>query len=63
MLPEQMEQTEAAVEAQQAVCGSADFYQRPHEEVTAELEKLSALEAQLEAQMERWMELEAMAEG
>ena len=63
MLPEQMEQTEAAVEAQQAVCGSADFYQRPHEEVTAELEKLSTLEAQLESQMERWMELEAMAEG
>jgi ABC transport system ATP-binding/permease protein len=63
MLPEQMEQTEAAVEAQQAVCGSADFYQRPHEEVTAELEKLSTLEAQLETQMERWMELEAMAEG
>jgi len=63
MLPELLEQTEAAVEAQQAVCGSVDFYNRPHEEVTTELEKLSALEAQLEAQMERWMELEAMVEG
>ena len=63
MLPELLEQTEAAVEAQQTVCGSVDFYNRPHEEVTTELEKLSALEAQLEAQMERWMELEAMVEG
>lgn len=62
-LPEQLEQVEASVEQQQTVCSDAGFYQRPHDEVTAELAKLQGFEAELESLMERWVELEAMLEG
>lgn len=63
LLPEQVENAEAAVERQQMCCAAPDFYQRHHDEVTAELEKLQQLESDLEGLMERWLELEAMSEG
>lgn len=62
-LPDELEAAEAAVEAQQAICSAADFYQGAHEAVAAELAKLAELEQRLEALMERWVELEAMQEG
>lgn len=62
-LPDELEAAEAAVEAQQAICSAADFYQGAHETVAAELAKLAELEQRLEALMERWVELEAMQEG
>lgn len=62
-LPELLEQTEAEVEAQQAVCSDANFYQQDHAKVAAELDKLAQLEQRLEELMERWVELEAMQEG
>lgn len=62
-LPDELEAAEAAVEAQQAICSAADFYQGAHEDVAAELAKLAELEQRLEALVERWVELEAMQEG
>jgi ATP-binding cassette subfamily F protein uup len=63
MLPAQLEEAEAALEAQQAVCAAGDFYQLPHDKVTAELATLETLEQQVETLMERWVELEAMTEA
>ncbi len=62
-LPDELEAAESAVEAQQAVCSTPDFYQGDHETVAAELAKLAELEQRLESLMERWVELEAMQEG
>ncbi len=63
MLPGQLEEAESALEAQQAICAAGDFYQLPHDKVTAELAKLETLEQQVESLMERWVELEAMTEA
>ncbi len=63
MLPGQLEEAESALEAQQAICAAEDFYQLPHDKVTAELAKLETLEQQVESLMERWVELEAMTEA
>lgn len=63
MLPGQLEEAESALEAQQAFCAAGDFYQLPHDKVTAELAKLETLEQQVETLMERWVELEAMTEA
>jgi len=62
-LPEQLEQVETLVEAQQAICSAPDFYQQDHAQVAAELDKLAQLEQRLEELMERWVELEAMQES
>ena len=62
-LPAQIEQQEAEIAAQEAIVGDPGFYSRPTEEVTVELAKLTDLQNALEALMERWLELEAMAEG
>ncbi len=37
---------------------SPDFYQRPHTEVEETLAELSAVQEQLDAAVERWVELE-----
>lgn len=43
--------------------GASDFYQQDGETVSQAIEALSATQAELDRAMERWMELEAMAEG
>jgi ATP-binding cassette subfamily F protein uup len=35
------------------------FYQQPHDVVQAKTQNLADLQAELEAKMERWLELEA----
>jgi ATP-binding cassette subfamily F protein uup len=44
-----------------AETGSSDFYQKDNDYVTAKLAELQAIEEQLEALEERWLELEEMA--
>ena len=60
MLPGQLEQLEAEIEALHEETGAADFYSQDHEHVTSRLSTLQAKEAELEQLMERWVELEAM---
>ena len=43
--------------------GDPAFYQQDAATVTATLEALGARQAELDAAMERWMELEALAAG
>lgn len=63
MMPDQLAEQEAVVEALQEETSAADFYQQDHELVTNKLQALAEEEEKLEALMERWVELEAMAEG
>ncbi|BES71193.1 ATP-binding cassette domain-containing protein [Marinobacter nanhaiticus D15-8W] len=60
-LPDQIASLEADVEALQAQVSDPAFYSRPHEEVSRVLEDLAETEKNLEARIERWMELEEMA--
>ncbi|MFD2190403.1 ATP-binding cassette domain-containing protein [Pistricoccus aurantiacus] len=62
-LPTRIEQLENEVAAFEATVGDADFYQQESAKVTATLAALEAKQAELDAAMERWMELEAMAAG
>ncbi|MGB0664299.1 MAG: ATP-binding cassette domain-containing protein [Pontibacterium sp.] len=62
MLPEQLEQAEAALEEAQALTEAPDFYQQDHTKVNEALAVLAEKEQALEALMERWVELEAMQE-
>ena len=62
-LPGRIAELETAHAALQAKVSSADFYQQAHEHVTAELESLNALPAELEAAVDRWAELEQQAAG
>lgn len=61
-LPTRIEQMENEVAALEEEVGSAAFAALDHTDMTAKLDALSALQENLEAAMERWMELEAMAE-
>lgn len=58
MLPEQIAALEAEQEALEQQTNSAGFYQRDHSETGPVLERLSAIEEQLMAALERWTELE-----
>lgn len=62
-LPAEIEQLEKDIETREAKIGDPGFYQQEASVVTAELEALGESQKALEAAMERWMELEAMAEG
>ena len=62
-LPAQMEKLEAELEALQAKVGDPAFYQQPSEKTTAVLDQMAAKQAELDAAMERWAELEDMAGG
>jgi ABC transport system ATP-binding/permease protein len=62
-LPAQIERLEQEVAAFEARIGDPAFYQGDADEVTATLEALGATQAELDAAMERWMELEALATG
>ena len=60
-LPKQIETLEAKQTELGIETGSADFYQKDNEYVTAKLDEMQAIEQQLEALEERWLELEEMA--
>ncbi|SJN15026.1 COG0488: ATPase components of ABC transporters with duplicated ATPase domains [Halomonas citrativorans] len=62
-LPADIERLEASVEALEQVVGEPAFYQQEASAVTAKLQALEHAQQALEAAMERWMELEAMANG
>ncbi|MFB9148115.1 ATP-binding cassette domain-containing protein [Halomonas alkalicola] len=62
-LPAEIERMEGEVAAFEAKVGDPAFYQQDAATVTATLEALGALQAELDAAMERWMELEALAAG
>jgi len=62
-LPATIESLEGKIATFEAQMGEPDFYQQDSETVTAAIEALSATQAELDRAMERWMELEAMAEG
>lgn len=57
-LPGKINELETALAAMQDEVSGADFYTRPQAEVTEKLERLAETEANLEAMIERWMELE-----
>jgi ATP-binding cassette subfamily F protein uup len=60
-LPKSIEALEAKQAELGAETGGADFYQKDKDYVTAKLDDLQAIEQQLEALEERWLELEEMA--
>ena len=62
-LPAEIERLEGEVAAFEAKVGDPAFYQQDAATVTATLEALGARQAELDAAMERWMELEALAAG
>ena len=62
-LPAEIERLEEAVAEFEARVGDPGFYQQESATVTAVLEEMAAKQAALDAAMERWMELEAMASG
>ncbi|MFP4136812.1 MAG: ATP-binding cassette domain-containing protein [Halomonas sp.] len=62
-LPGQIERLEEEVAEFEARVGDPDFYQQEATRVTATLEAMAARQAELDAAMERWMELEAQAAG
>lgn len=60
-LPKQIEALEAKQAQLGIETGSADFYQKDNDYVTAKLDELQSIEQQLEVLEERWLELEEMA--
>nr|WP_239031626.1 MULTISPECIES: ATP-binding cassette domain-containing protein [unclassified Modicisalibacter] len=62
-LPATIERLEAEIADYESTVGDPGFYQQEATRVTATLEAMAAKQAELDAAMERWMELEAMAEG
>ncbi len=60
-LPKKIEALEAKQTELGVETGSADFYQKDNDYVTTKLDELQAIEKQLEALEERWLELEEMA--
>ncbi len=57
-LPGKIEQLETEQAQLQATMGEPDFYQRPHEQVNETLERLQAVEKELEVCFGRWETLE-----
>ncbi|SDM21439.1 ATP-binding cassette, subfamily F, uup [Modicisalibacter muralis] len=62
-LPAAIEVLERSVAEFEARVGDPGFYQQDSDKVTRTLEAMSNKQAELDAAMERWMELEAMAAG
>ena len=62
-LPEEIERLEGEVETRQAAVSDPAFFSRDRAEAEAALAALAELQATLEARIERWMELEALATG
>lgn len=57
-LPGLLERLESEVQAIQAQVNDPGFYQKPHEETAPVLEALGTRQAELDAALERWAELE-----
>ena len=62
-LPAEIERLESDIEALEQEVGDPAFYQQEATVVTAKLQALEKVQQALDAAMERWMELEAMANG
>ena len=62
-LPADIERLESDVEALEKEIGDPAFYQQEATAVTAKLQSLEKAQQALDSAMERWMELEAMANG
>ncbi|XUO89109.1 ATP-binding cassette domain-containing protein [Halomonas sp. KM072] len=62
-LPAEIERLEQEVETLEQEVGDPGFYQQEATAVTARLQALEKVQQSLETAMERWMELEAMANG
>ena len=62
-LPAEIERLESEVAELEAEAGRPDFYQQPSGVVSERLALLQDTQERLDAVMERWMELEAMAAG
>jgi ABC transport system ATP-binding/permease protein len=60
-LPNEIEQLETRVGALRATVSDPVFYQRPHADAQQQLAQLHDLEQQLERSVERWAELEQLA--
>ena len=57
-LPEMIETLESRQGELEQVMSNADFYQREHTEVQSVLDEVAKVQAELEAALERWTELE-----
>ncbi|WP_404298199.1 ATP-binding cassette domain-containing protein [Halomonas sp.] len=62
-LPAEIERLEGEVARFEAVIADPGFYQQDADTIATTLEALGARQAELDATMERWMELEALAAG
>ena len=62
-LPERIAALEGEIEALQTSSAAADFYQRPHDEVAAQLDRLAAAMAELDDAYERWDALDSRTPG
>lgn len=62
-LPADIERLEGEIEGLEQEVGDPAFYQQEASTVTAKLHTLERVQQSLETAMERWMELEAMANG
>jgi len=62
-LPAEIERLESEVASLEQAVGDPAFYQQEATAVTAKLQALEKVQQALEVAMERWMELEAMANG
>ncbi|PAU35828.1 ABC transporter ATP-binding protein [Vibrio coralliilyticus] len=60
VLPAKLEELEAEIESMQEQVNDPDFFSQPVEQTQPILDKLSAVEQELEVAFERWEELEAM---
>ena len=59
-LPDRIAKLESSLGAQQELIARPDFYAQAHEIVQKDLDALTGLQAELDAAMERWLELEDM---
>jgi ATP-binding cassette subfamily F protein uup len=62
-LPARIERLEIEVAALREAISSTEFYRRPHAEVHSTLAELKDTEQRLEAEVERWAELEQQAQS
>jgi len=62
-MPDTIAKIEAELDAIVAVTSADDFYSQDQDVVQAELNKMTEIEAQLEQQMDRWVELEELQNG